>query len=47
MADAALVRVLRDRLPPESVKEVDLALYSQEFARLAVDELLARLEKDP
>lgn len=47
VADAALVRVLRDRLPPESVKEVDLALYSQEFARLAVDELLARLEKDP
>ncbi len=46
-ADAALARVLRERLPADAVKEVDLPLYSEEFARLAVDELLARLEQAP
>jgi uncharacterized protein (UPF0261 family) len=42
-ADAAFVARLRERVSrPERVRDVDLTLYSKEFARAAVDEL-ARL----
>ena len=40
-ADAAFVDRLKEKLDhPEHVKEVDLQLYSAEFARVAVDEFL-------
>jgi len=40
-ADAAFVARLKEKLDhPERVKEVDLHLYSAEFARVAVDEFL-------
>ena len=42
-ADAAFARRLHELLPAGAVREVDLALYTRDFARLAVDELLTRL----
>jgi uncharacterized protein (UPF0261 family) len=40
-ADAAFVARLRERLEqPERVKDVDLHLYSEAFARVAVDEFV-------
>jgi uncharacterized protein (UPF0261 family) len=48
VADAAFVARLKDRLArPERVKEVDLHLYTPEFARAAVDELLRLFESSP
>ena len=44
-ADAAFVARLKDRLvAPERVKEVDLPLYTPQFARAAVDEFVALFE---
>jgi uncharacterized protein (UPF0261 family) len=44
-ADAALVARLKERLAdPSHVKEVDLHLYTPEFARVAVDEFLRLFE---
>jgi len=41
VADAAFVARLKERLAaPERVKEVDLHLYTEEFARIAVDEFV-------
>ena len=41
VADAAFVARLKEKLAaPERVKEVDLHLYTEEFARLAVDEFV-------
>ena len=45
VADAAFVARLKERLvDPKRVKEVDLHLYTTEFARAAVDELLRLFE---
>ena len=45
VADAAFVARLKERLTdPKRVKEVDLHLYTTEFARAAVDELLRLFE---
>ena len=45
VADAAFVARLKERLvDPKRVKEVDLHLYTTEFARVAVDELLRLFE---
>ncbi len=42
IADAAFVERLRDKLDnKEAIKEVDLHLYTPEFARVAVDEFIA------
>ncbi|MFH1706852.1 MAG: Tm-1-like ATP-binding domain-containing protein, partial [Planctomycetota bacterium] len=41
VADAAFVARLKEKLAdPERVKEVDLHLYTPEFARFAVDEFM-------
>jgi uncharacterized protein (UPF0261 family) len=41
IADAAFVARLKEKLrEPARLREVDLPLYSKEFARVAVDELL-------
>ena len=45
VADAAFVTRLKEKLSdPTRVKEVDLHLYSAEFARVAVDEFLRLFE---
>ena len=45
VADAAFVARLKERLDdPKRVKEVDLHLYTAEFARVAVDEFLRLFE---
>jgi uncharacterized protein (UPF0261 family) len=44
-ADAAFVARLKQRLDaPEHLKEVDLHLYTPEFARAAVDEFVSLFE---
>jgi uncharacterized protein (UPF0261 family) len=45
-ADAAFVARLKERLArPDRVKEVDLHLYTEEFARLAVDEFVRLFQR--
>jgi len=45
IADAAFVARLKQELvDPQRVKEVDLHLYTPEFARVAVDEFLRLFE---
>jgi len=48
VADAAFVARLKERLAdPTRVKEVDLHLYTPEFARVAVDEFVRLYEASP